>query len=147
MLFFFLVLNFTGLAMGSLWTDPGVNSDWYDMIVKAPWTPPGYVFGIAWTSIMVFLSFFMVNLYERGDSKYNRLLLLSWVLNIAWNPLFFGLKWVWISSVVILSLTALLGFLIHKSRKEYKSMWVLLLPYFIWLNIASSLNLFVAIMN
>lgn len=143
----FTLLNFTGLALGSLWTDSGVNSDWYTNIIKAPWTPPGFVFGLAWTTIMIFFSVFMANLYERRDSKYTQLLFISWILNISWNPLFFTLNWVWLSSVVIVLLTILLGYLIHQSRKEYKWMWFLLVPYFLWLNIATSLNLFVAIMN
>jgi translocator protein len=143
----FTLLNFTGLALGSLWTDSGVNSDWYTNIIKAPWTPPGFVFGLAWTTIMIFFSVFMANLYERRDSKYTQLLFISWILNISWNPLFFTLNWVWLSSVVIVLLTILLGYLIHQSRKEYKWMWLLLVPYFLWLNIATSLNLFVAIMN
>lgn len=143
----FTLLNFTGLALGSLWTDTGVNSDWYTNIIKAPWTPPGVVFGLAWTTIMIFFSVFMANLYERRDSNYNQLLFISWILNISWNPLFFTLNWVWVSSVVIVLLTVLLGYLIHQSRKEYKWMWLLLVPYFLWLNIATSLNLFVAIMN
>jgi len=143
----FTLLNFTGLALGSLWTDSGVNSDWYTNIIKAPWTPPGFVFGLAWTTIMIFFSVFMANLYERRDSKYTQLLFISWIFNISWNPLFFTLNWVWLSSVVILLLTILLGYLIHQSRKEYKWMWLLLVPYFLWLNIATSLNLFVAIMN
>jgi tryptophan-rich sensory protein len=143
----FTLLNFTGLALGSLWTDTGVNSDWYTNIIKAPWTPPGFVFGLAWTTIMIFFSVFMANLYERRDSNYTQLLFISWILNISWNPLFFTLNWVWVSSVVIVLLTVLLGYLIHQSRKEYKWMWLLLVPYFLWLNIATSLNLFVAIMN
>jgi tryptophan-rich sensory protein len=143
----FTLLNFTGLALGSLWTDSGVNSDWYTNIIKAPWTPPGFVFGLVWTTIMIFFSVFMANLYERRNSNYTQLLFISWILNISWNPLFFTLNWVWISSVVIVLLTVLLGYLIHQSRKEYKWMWLLLVPYFLWLNIATSLNLFVAIMN
>jgi tryptophan-rich sensory protein len=143
----FTLLNFTGLALGSLWTDSGVNSDWYTNIIKAPWTPPGFVFGLAWTTIMIFFSVFMANLYERRDSNYTQLLFISWIFNISWNPLFFTLNWVWVSSVVIVLLTVLLGYLIHQSRKEYKWMWLLLVPYFLWLNIATSLNLFVAIMN
>jgi tryptophan-rich sensory protein len=102
---------------------------------------------LVWTTIMIFFSVFMANLYERRNSNYTQLLFISWILNISWNPLFFTLNWVWVSSVVIVLLTVLLGYLIHQSRKEYKWMWLLLVPYFLWLNIATSLNLFVAIMN
>ena len=48
----FGVLNFVGLAIGGLATGPGVSSDWYAGLDKAPWTPPGWVFGAAWTAVM-----------------------------------------------------------------------------------------------
>lgn len=146
-LLFFLLVNFSGLALGSLWTDPGVNSEWYQNIIKAPWTPPGFVFGLSWTLIMICFSIFMTNLYERNDGSYNPIILLSWFLNIIWNPLFFYLHWTWISAAVIILLTLVLGFLIHENRKRYKYLWLLLLPYFIWLNIATSLNLFTVLVN
>ncbi len=146
-LLFFLLTNFTGLAIGSLWTDPGVTSDWYQNIIKAPWTPPGIVFGLSWTLIMICFSIFMTNLYERNDGTFNSIILISWFLNIIWNPLFFYLNWVWISAAVIVTLTVVIGFLIHQTRKKYKYSWILLLPYFIWLNIASSLNLFISLIN
>ena len=50
-LLFFLTVNFLGLAVGSVFTDPGVNSNWYINLKKAPWTPLGYIFGVAWTII------------------------------------------------------------------------------------------------
>lgn len=146
-LLFFLLINFTGLAIGSLWTDPGVTSDWYQNIIKAPWTPPGIVFGLSWTLIMICFSIFMTNLYERNDGTFNSIILISWFLNIIWNPLFFYLNWVWISAAVIVTLTVVIGLLIHQTRKKYKYSWILLSPYFIWLNIASSLNLFISLIN
>jgi tryptophan-rich sensory protein len=146
-LLFFLLTNFTGLAIGSLWTDPGVTSDWYQNIIKAPWTPPGIVFGLSWTLIMICFSIFMTNLYERNDGTFNSIILISWFLNIIWNPLFFYLNWVWISAAVIVTLTVVIGLLIHQTRKKYKYSWILLSPYFIWLNIASSLNLFISLIN
>ena len=143
----FLFLNFSGLALGSIWTDPGVSSDWYNSVNQAPWTPPGWVFGFSWTTIMVCFSIYMSNLYFRKEGRYNLIILSSWVLNILWNPLFFHLHFVWLSSIVIILLTAVLGFLIHVSRVDGVKSWWLLLPYFIWLNIATSLNLYVALMN
>lgn len=143
----FLFLNFAGLAMGSMWTDPGVSSLWYENIDKAPWTPPGFVFGLAWTTIMICFSVLMTSLYNRKESKFNKLLLLSWLLNIIWNPLFFTLHWVWLSSFVILALTVVIGKILHELRFNYKNEWILVLPYFVWLNIATSLNLYVALMN
>ena len=50
-LLIFLVINFLGLYLGGLATGPGVQSDWYQNLVQAPWRPPGFVFGITWTLI------------------------------------------------------------------------------------------------
>lgn len=43
----FLLLNFAGLAIGGLFTGNAVSSEWYQNLAKAPWTPPGWVFGAA----------------------------------------------------------------------------------------------------
>jgi tryptophan-rich sensory protein len=53
-----------------------------------------------------------------------------------------------LSALVIIGLAVVVGVFIDRLRKEYGwgYAWYLL-PYFIWLNIASSLNLFVALMN
>ena len=56
----FLVLNFAALGLGGLFTSKGVPSDWYQHLNKAPWTPPGWAFGFAWTLIMICFSFYMV---------------------------------------------------------------------------------------
>jgi len=48
----FLLLNFGALAVGGFFTGKGVPSYWYSDLIKAPWTPPGWVFGFAWTTIM-----------------------------------------------------------------------------------------------
>ena len=39
----FLLLNFGALAIGGFFTGKGVTSDWYADLLKAPWTPPGWV--------------------------------------------------------------------------------------------------------
>jgi benzodiazapine receptor len=50
---FFLVLNFSALAIGSWLMNNGPITNWYMNLNQAPWTPPGWVFGIAWTTIMI----------------------------------------------------------------------------------------------
>ena len=90
----FGALNFLGLAIGGMATGPGVASDWYASLEKAPWTPPGWVFGAAWTLVMlgftVFIARWWAEVKPQGKSAtVLRLFALAWVLNVAWNPLFF----------------------------------------------------------
>lgn len=65
----FLVINFTALAIGGFYTGSGVSSDWYESLNKAPWTPPGWVFGAAWTFIMICYAFFMAYLWNVVKDK------------------------------------------------------------------------------
>jgi len=145
----FLILNFAGLAFGSLFTSNGVGSEWYSNLNKAPWTPPGWVFGAAWTTIMICFSFFMADLWQSSLNKtlLTRLFILSWILNVLWNPVFFKFHQPYTGLLVIVCLTLLIGyFLIHYfPQSKFKSL--LVLPYFIWLLIATSLNVYICLMN
>ena len=88
----FLLLNFLGLALGSIYTDPGVSSEWYSNLAKAPWTPPGWVFGFAWTTIMICLSVWNAKVWVEKDTPLLKLYYLSWIYNVVWNPVFFHIK-------------------------------------------------------
>jgi|TARA_B100000795_G_scaffold263032_1_gene241625 benzodiazapine receptor len=145
----FLVINFGALAIGGLFTSKGVPSDWYISLNKAPWTPPGWVFGAAWSFIMICFSFYMAQLWSIVESK-NLLLLfftLQLILNIAWNPVFFQLHHVGLGLVIISILTILVGFLIIYFYDLVKMKSALLFPYFLWLLIATSLNAYILIKN
>lgn len=145
----FLILNFGALAIGGLATSSEVSSDWCNNLNQAPWTPPGWVFGAAWTAIMVCYSFYMWQLYKTSNHKKEVIMLftLQWVLNVIWNPLFFSLHYVSIGLVSIISLTVIVAIFLLRYRSELKVKSLLILPYFIWLIIATSLNLYICLYN
>ena len=145
----FLVLNFTALAIGGFFTGEGVPSDWYQEINKAPWTPPGWVFGAAWTTIMVTFAIYMAYLLQTkvNHIKVVILFVIQWILNIAWNPIFFSAHFVLIGLIVISLLTILIVYLFFSYYKDLKVKSWLISPYLIWLVIATSLNLYILIYN
>lgn len=149
----FLFLNFGALAIGGLFTNSGVNSNWYLNANQAPWTPPGWVFGAAWTFIMILLSFFMTNLTNTISfiNFKNRIIQLYWIqlfLNIIWNPIFFYWHLPIVGLVVISILTLVVFTLFFKSKTQLNlGFRLLILPYMIWLLIATSLNAYIAFMN
>ena len=145
----FLLLNFTALAIGSFLMDGGVTSDWYANLNKAPWTPPGWVFGSAWTTIMVCFAIFMAKASLKVDNQ-NKLLSLftiQWFLNVAWNPLFFKYQLVFPALIVITLLAVLVGYFLFGYRTKVKAIALLVLPYFVWLLIATSLNAYILLAN
>lgn len=146
---FFLLLNFLALYLGSLATTDGVASVWYNDLLKAPWTPPGWVFGFAWTLIMVCFAFYMAIALDRVKQVKPLLTLyvIQWFLNVLWNPVFFHYQMVLTGLIVILSLALLISYILFRYLKIMKVSALLLAPYFVWLLIASSLNLYIYIYN
>ena len=144
----FAVLNFGGLAFGQIWTGDGVTSEWYTTLNQAPWTPPGWVFGLAWTTIALTFSAFMAWSWAEIDIEVMVMYPFALVLNILWNPIFFGLHWTWVGVVILLLLSFVIYHMTDFARciHGWKVAW-LLLPYFTWLMIATSLNLYISIMN
>ena len=145
---FFLILNFSALAIGSLFTNSGVSSEWYQNLSKAPWTPPGWIFGVAWSSIMIFFAIYMAYLIKLKPKKIIIILYsIQWILNIAWNPIFFYFQEITLGLICISLLTALITVLFFKYLKEQKIKTLLLAPYAIWLIIATSLNAYIFLYN
>ena len=121
---------------------------WYRTLKKAPWTPPGWVFGAAWTSIMICFSIYLIFLFTKQYSQKKIFLFsIQFILNVSWNYLFFNKQEVFIALISITLLTALIFFLFFHYYKELKKVSYLLLPYMIWLCIATSLNLYILIHN
>ena len=145
----FLLLNFGALALGGIFAERGAVSEWYAELNKAPWTPPVWLFGFAWTTIMIFFSVYMAFLYQRQAEKRNILALyfIQWLLNVAWNPAFFYFNKANVGLVVIMCLTILVSYFLFNFRRDLKGYSLLILPYFIWLCIATSLNAYISIMN
>ena len=147
-LILFLFVNFGGLGFGSWLMNNGPMTSWYQNLNKAPWTPPGWVFGAAWTTIMVCFSVYLVFLFTKNFSKKKLILFIFQVLlNVSWNYIFFNQKLILFALVIITLLTAVIFYLFITYYKEQKKVSFLLLPYMIWLCIATSLNLYVLIHN
>ena len=147
-LLLFAILNFAGLALGSIFTDPGVNSSWYDTLNKAPWTPPGWVFGVAWTTIMVCFSIYLSILWPKVYKRPMIILIsVAWILNVLWNPVFFALHAVTIALLTISLLLVCIIVFFKKYWSKVHGVSLLLLPYIVWLIIATSLNAYILFKN
>ena len=148
-LIIFLALNFGALAIGGLFTSKGVPSDWYFDLTKAPWTPPGWVFGAAWFTIMTCFGIYMAYLWPVNENK-NLLIglyVIQLILYIGWNPAFFYYHNILGGLMLISGLTILIGFMLFFYSPELKLKSILIVPYLIWLIIATSLNGYIWLKN
>jgi len=143
----FLVLNFAALGVGGFYSDGGATSQWYTDLNKAPWTPPGWVFGATWTFIMICFAVYMAFAWQKipNRTRLSALYAIQWILNAAWSPIFFKYHLVNWALVIILALTALIAYFLFALLPKLKGKTVLILPYFIWLLIATSLNVYISL--
>ena len=150
-LLIFLILNFGALALGGLSTGKAVTGDWYLQLNKAPWTPPGFVFGLSWSLIMICLSILMAKWsMSVSGSELTKVLIvyvIQWVLNVVWNPVFFSFHQVLVGQIIIFTLLLLVFYMYMISKPQVGNWALLLLPYILWLAIANSLNLYVLVKN
>ncbi len=126
----------------------GPQTVWYQNLNKAPWTPPGWVFGVAWTTIMICFSIYMAYLYKlMPNTKLITLFTTQIVLNVIWNYIFFNQHLILLGLICIISLTIVIALFIFNYYKELKTKTLLILPYFLWLCIATSLNAYILFNN
>jgi tryptophan-rich sensory protein len=148
-LIIFLLLNFAALAIGIQLSGSGSQSEWYQGLAKAPWTPPGWVFGSAWAFIMICFSIYMAYLWPGVENK-NLLIALfvfQFILNVGWNPAFFYYHKALAGLIIISGLTVLVALFLVYYWPELKLRSLFILPYLIWLCIATSLNSYILIKN
>ena len=144
----FLIINFSALGIGSWLMNNGPKTEWYTALNQAPWTPPGWVFGVAWTSIMLCYAIYMGYLYlKTPTTKVIILFSIQFVLNVIWNYIFFNQHLIGLGLTVIIALTIVVGIFLMSFKKDLNLKTLLIVPYFVWLCIATSLNAYILINN
>ncbi len=146
--FIFLLINFGALGIGSLLMQNGPTTVWYMDLNKAPWTPPGWVFGTAWSIIMLCFSVYITRLYDTLVS--NRIWVLfavQFLLNISWNYIFFNQHLVALGLINLILLSVLVFYFLIAFYRTLKLKSLFIVPYAVWLCVATSLNLYILLYN
>ena len=142
----FLLINFGALGIGTILMDNGPTSGWYLNLDKAPWTPPGWVFGFAWTTIMICFSIYMAKLIEVQYTKtVVTLFVIQFILNVSWNYFFFNLHYVFLGMINLVLLLIIVSTITFKYASHLKRYTLLIIPYVFWLIVACSLNGYILI--
>ena len=148
-LILFLILNFVSIGLSRFLGGAGPQSEWYIGMNTAPWTPSGIVIGISWTLLLISFSIYLSYLWPVAANKklLLGLLLVYYVLSLVWNPIFFQYQQVVAGLLVIIGLTVIVGFFMfyYWSNPKVKSLFVV--PYFLWLIFATSLNAYTLLKN
>ena len=120
------------------------NGAWYLSLEAPPWQPPNPVFGLAWTYNFIALGVVGVLIALRAEARnaiaYLLVFAVSVVLALAWSYLFYE-PHLLMAAAIALSLAALatVPMVVIAFAQEPLLGW-LLIPYQLWLVIASSLS-------
>jgi tryptophan-rich sensory protein len=136
-------------AIGGTLTD---ISPWYLNLAMPSWKPPDWAFGPIWTGILALAAAAGVVSWRNDPTIVGRrriltLFALNGSFNLIWSLLFFKLKRpdlaLWEVSALWLSILLL----ILAFRRTAPLASLLLMPYLIWVSIASALNYQVVDLN
>ena len=136
----FLVFLFACMAAGlagSLFP-PG---RWYSELNKPVWTPPNWVFPVAWPILYLLMSYSgatLANLESAGSALALWALQIS--LNTLWTPVFFGLKNLKLGLIIIFLLLISVAISTYVFWLYAWIAGLLFLPYLAWVTFAAALN-------
>jgi benzodiazapine receptor len=146
-----LALVFAVAALGGAASTSGLR-DWYDGLDKAPWNPPGWVFGPAWTVLYALMAVAAWLVARTGlDQRSVQVALVLYgaqlALNLAWSLLFFGARAPGWALVDIMALVVLVTVTTAAFWRIDATAGRLLVPYLAWIVFATTLNVWIVLKN
>jgi tryptophan-rich sensory protein len=117
---------------------------WYRELRKPNWTPPDIVFPIAWGIMYLLMGIAAWRIYMADDSAWRSASLavyaLQLIANAAWSWLFFGRKHIVaaLADVVVLLVLITVAIALF-SQVSTLATW-LMVPYWLWVVLALTLN-------
>ena len=137
------VIVAVGLLMGAA-SNSGFGNDWYDPLAKPGFQPPGWAFGVVWTTLYLMMGIALAAILDAPKTpRRDRALTLFFVqlaLNLAWSPIFFGGGMIDIGLIVIVAMVMIVTATIFAFWDIRPLAGALLLPYLAWLCVATALN-------
>ncbi len=127
------------------------DSQFYNKLNKPVFSPPQWVFAPVW-SILYILMFASIVIIGKNTPVYLKpaaisIFLLQLVLNLIWTPMFFIHHKIKNALFICITLTITVLFMIILFAQISTIAALLLIPYLIWLILASALNLAIVKLN
>jgi tryptophan-rich sensory protein len=156
-------------SIGSFFTAPAVKT-WYAYLLKPSFSPPDWVFAPVWTTLFILMGISLYLVREkkwesnvktdkdekkawnsiseklwRGTWREENAILIFYVqliLNVLWSIIFFGFRAFDIAFIEIIMLWFAILYTIINFYRISKPAGYLLIPYLLWVSLASVLNFY-----
>lgn len=145
------IIVFVAAAIGSVSTSSQITT-WYTTLAKPAWTPPNWIFGPVWTTLYILMGIALFLVWRQGldrrDVQFAILIFaVQLILNTLWSVVFFGMQSIFGGFIIILILWIAILANIIAFYMISKPAGLILIPYIIWVSIASYLNYSVYLLN
>lgn len=125
---------------------------WYNALEKPAWTPePGFI-GLMWQILypIIFITFAFVFVQALRNKIPRRValpFLINLVANLIFTPIQFGLRNLPLAALDILVIWGTIIWMMVAVWRHYPSIAVLQIPYFVWVSVATVLQLYISWVN
>ena len=146
-----IIACFAAAGIGSLFTFKAIPN-WYAGLKKPSYTPPNWAFGPVWTALYLLMGISVFLVWQKGLATNDALFafILFWiqlVVNCVWSIVFFGKKSKGGGVITIIVLWLLITVTMIASFRVSDWAGALLIPYIMWVSIASYLNIGIWLLN
>lgn len=142
-LIFSLIIVYLTAFLGSLFTSPSVNSEWYETI-RPEITPPNWVFPIVWNILFFLIAISLYIAWTSANKKERKIVALVFginlFLNFLWSVFYFGLQNPTLAFFELILLWISILVMILCLCRINKTSSYLLIPYLLWVSFAGILN-------
>lgn len=126
--------------------------EWYQMLIKPTWAPPGWLFGPVWTVLYVIIAISFGSVFYKAFTKrIPRMVALPFALNLVFNLLFtpiqFGLQNNTLAAVDILLVLGTLVWAMVAIWRHARWITYAQIPYLLWVSFATVLQLSITYLN
>ena len=126
------------------------NFKWYEQLKKPTITPPPWVFPVVWSILYICIAISGFLYFRQTGLNYTTgalIFVIQVALNLAWSPIFFLKKMIRLALVDILLLWVFILLNIIFFHPQSPAAAYLLIPYLVWVSLATYLNLYIVIHN
>ena len=121
---------------------------WYRQLAKPRWTPPDWLFPVAWMTLYLLMSAAAARLAVLpGSGQAMAFWAVQIAFNTLWSPVFFGLNRMGASLVVMAGLWSSVAMLTVLAFGLDLWAGLMLVPYLAWVTVAAALNIAVWRLN
>ena len=121
---------------------------WYDALKKPSWTPPNWLFPVAWTTLYILMSAAAARASAvEGSGMGLALWSVQIAFNTLWTPVFFGLKRMRAALVIMVFLWGSVAATMVAFFQLDVWSGLMFVPYLAWVSTAFALNFSVVRLN